>query len=234
VTTNTTEMMKKAQALVPGLEVSLIPNSVDTEHFRLLPKNKALAETLGLGDLPVIGFVGELREKKGIHTLLEAYTRLNEKQPLTLLTLGDIRPGNDKKVLDEYQKANPDSRITITGFISSTDLPQYYALLDVLVMPSLRDGLPNALLESMACEKAVIATPVGGIADLIRDGENGRLVPVRDSKMLAASIQEVLVDEALRVRLGKAGRVTVINEFPLQNELDGNLALYQKVLKLSK
>jgi glycosyltransferase involved in cell wall biosynthesis len=233
VTTNTNEMVKKAQALVTGLEVTVIPNSVDTEHFRPLPKNEALVETLGLGNLPVIGFVGELREKKGIHTLLEAYTRLNEKQPLTLLILGDVRPGDDKKVLDEYQKANPDSRIIVTGFISPADLPQYYTLMDVLVMPSLRDGLPNVLLEGMACGKAVIATLVGGIADVIKDGENGRLVPVRNSEMLVTILNEMLADEALRMRLGKAGRITVVNNFTLQKELENNLALYQRLLKLS-
>jgi glycosyltransferase involved in cell wall biosynthesis len=233
VTTNTTEMFKKAQALVPGLEVTIIPNSVDTEHFRPLPKNEVLAETLGLGNLSVIGFVGELREKKGIRTLLDAYTQLNKKRPIILLVLGDVRPGEDKKIFDEYKKTNLDSRITVTGFISPVDLPQYYALMDVLVMPSLRDGLPNALLESMACEKAVIATSVGGIVDVIKDGENGRLVPVRDIEMLATTLHEMLTDEALRMRLGKTGRATVVNNFPLQKELEGNLALYQRLLKPS-
>jgi glycosyltransferase involved in cell wall biosynthesis len=233
VTTNTTEMVKKAQALVPGLEVTLIPNSVDTGHFRPLPKNEVLAGTLGLGDLPVIGFVGELREKKGIRMLLDTYAQLNKKTPVSLVILGDVRPGDDKKVFEEYQKANPKSRILLTGIISPADLPQYYTLMDVLVMPSLRDGLPNALLEGMACGKAVIATPVGGIADVIKDGENGQFVPVRDSEMLATTLHEMLADEALRMRLGKAGRATVVNSFTLQKELEGNLTLYQRLLKPS-
>lgn len=233
VTTNTTEMVKKAQALIPGLEVNIIPNSVDTEHFRPLPKNHVLAEALGLGDFPIIGFVGELREKKGIHTLLNAYTQLNKEQHATLLILGDVRPGKDKQVFEEYQKANPDARIIVTGFISPTDLPQYYALMDVLVMPSLRDGLPNVLLEGMACEKAIIATPAGGIADVIKDGENGRLVPIRDSEMLVTTFHEMLTDEALRMRLGKAGRATVLSNFTLQKELEDNLAIYQRLLKPS-
>ena len=231
VTTNTIEMVKKAQALIPGLEVTLIPNSVDTEQFHPLPKNEVLAEALKLGCLPVIGFVGELREKKGIRTLLDAYTQLNKKRPVTLLILGDVRPGEDKKVFEEYQKANPNSHILVTGFISPADLPQYYTLMDVLVMPSLRDGLPNALLESMACERAIIATPIGGIADVIKDGENGRFVPVRDSEMLAITLHEMLTDEALRMRLGKAGRATVVNNFTLQKELKDNLSLYQRLLQ---
>ena len=230
VTTNTTEMVKKARALVPGLEVTLIPNSVDTEHFCPLPKNKVLAEALDLGDLPVIGFVGELREKKGIGVLLDAYTQVNKELPSTLLILGDVRPGSDKQIFDEYQKTNPDSHIIVTGFISPNDLPQYYVLIDVLAIPSLRDGLPNALLEGLACGKAVIATPVGGIADVIKNGENGRLSPVRNAEALALALSETLADEALRTMLGMVGRETVVNNFIFQKELDGNLALYQKVL----
>ena len=233
VTTNTTEMVKKAQALIPGLEVVLIPNSVDTERFRPLPKNEVLAEAFGLGKLPVIGFVGELREKKGIHTLLDAYTRLNKKLPANLLIIGDVRSGGDKQFFDEYLTTNPNFRITVTGFISPTDLPQYYALLEMLVMPSLRDGLPNALLEGMACGKAVIATPVGGIADVIQDGKNGKLVPVRDVETLATVLNEMLADETMRMRLGSTGRETVINHFSSEKELDGNLALYQRLLKPS-
>ena len=230
VTTNTTEMVKKAQALVPGLDVTLIPNSVDAAHFRPFPKNHVLAEALDLGHLPVIGFVGELREKKGIRTLLQAYSMVNKNQSVAMLILGNIRPGDEKKVFDEFQRANPNTRIIITGFISPADLPQYYALLDVLVMPSLRDGLPNALLEGLACGKAVVATPVGGIADVIIDGENGRLIPAQDAEALASALIGILADDPLRSRLGRVGREAVVNKFPYQEELDRNLALYQKVL----
>lgn len=230
VATNTTEMVKKARALIPGLEVNLIHNSVDTGHFRPLPKNEPLAETLGIGERPVIGFVGELREKKGLLILLDSYTQLNKKTPATLFILGDVRPGEDKIVFDEYRKAHPDAHIIVTGFISHTDLPQYYSLIDVQVIPSLRDGLPNALLEGMACQKTIIAARVGGIADVIKNGENGRLVPVRDSKMLAKVLYELLKDKNSQAVLGKAGRETVVNNFPQHKELDENLALFRRLV----
>lgn len=231
VTTNTTEMVRKARALIPGLEVNLIPNSVDAAHFHPLPKNERLAQALGLRDHLVIGFVGELREKKGIHTLLDAYTQLNKKLPVSLLILGDVRPGSDRQVFEAYQKENPNSCIVITGFISPSDLPQYYTLMDVLAIPSLRDGLPNALLEGMACGKAIVAAPVGGLADVLKDGENGKLVSARDTEMLVAALHEILMDETLRLRLAIAARETAINHFPLQKEVDANLALYQTIMK---
>jgi glycosyltransferase involved in cell wall biosynthesis len=98
-----------------------------------------------------------------------------------------------------------------------------------LVHPSLRDGLPNALLEAMACEKAVIATPVGGVKDVINDCENGRITPVNDVSSLTKITQEVLSDKSLQKHLGKSARLTVQSRFTLEKELDGNLALYRKL-----
>jgi len=95
--------------------------------------------------------------------------------------------------------------------------------------PSLHDGMPNALLEAMACGRPVVATPVGGILDVIKDGENGILIPVNDGDALANAIHEVLSNAELRNRLGKKARQTIINGFSLQRELHGNLDVYRKL-----
>jgi len=99
----------------------------------------------------------------------------------------------------------------------------------IFLHPSLRDGLPNALLEAMACEKPVIATPVCGMLDMLKDGENGRIVLVNDVDALTMVIQEILSDKNLQRHLGGLARQTVQSKFTLQNELDGNLALYRKL-----
>lgn len=236
VTTNANELAKKARALIPSLEVSVIPNGIDTGHFKPLEKNTRLAKSLGLiaGDSclsasPVVGFVGELREKKGLKTLLSAYTQVNKKHLATLLIVGDIRAGEDKRVFEEFKPSNPDSHIIVTGFVSPNDLPAYYSLLDVYVQPSLRDGLPNALLEAMACEKAVIGTSVGGIGDAVTDGENGKLIPAKDPYALADAICNLLSDETLRKKYGSAARQTIMSKFTPEMELEGNLSLYRKL-----
>ena len=236
VTTNAGELAKKARALVPGLDVAIIPNGVDTERFKPLPRNTALAESLKLIDKAqveeltrVIGFAGELREKKGLLSLLSAYAQANRKKPATLLIVGDLRPGEDKQIFEEFKLSHPQASIIITGFISPTDLPAYYSLMDVFVHPSLRDGLPNALLEAMACGKAVIGTPVGGIKDAIVDCENGRLVSTNNVNELADVIDELLTNENLRRKLGAGGRQTIIDQFTLESELNGNLAVYHRL-----
>ena len=237
VTTNANELAKKAQALMPGLEMTVIPNGIDTEHSKPIPCNAVLAESLGLIDegkmkedrLPVIGFVGELREKKGLRALLCAYTQVNKNRPTILLIIGANRPGEDKRVFEEFKASNPDSHITVTGFIALNDLPAYYSLIDVFVQPSLRDGLPNALLEAMACEIAIIGTNVGGMLDAVVDGKNGILIPANDPDALANAICNLFDNETLRKKLGQAARQTVISKFTPKIELRGNLRLYRKL-----
>ncbi len=243
VTTNASELVKKAKAFFDR-EIVLIPNGVDTEHFKPMKKNMTLAESLLESNSllsvsgeqapqlqnSIIGFIGELREKKGLWSLLSAYAQTNKVHPSTLLIVGDVRAGEDKKIFDEITASIPNANIVVTGYISPNDLPAYYSLIDVFVHPSLRDGLPNALLEAMACEKAVIATPAGGVLDVVKGGENGFTVPVNDAGSLSSAINELLEDESLRCRLGKSARETVIKNFTLQKELDGNLAIYKKLL----
>ena len=236
VTTNATILAKKAAALIPGLNIDVIPNGIDSTHFGPLPHNIALAESLSLttGDMHeksqrVIGFAGELREKKGLRSILSAYAQINKTAPTKLLIVGDIRAGEDRQYLEEFKRSHPNAQITVTGYISQRDMPAYYSLMDVFVQPSLRDGLPNALLEAMACEKAVVGTPVGGILDVVTDCENGRLVHTRNEMAMADVIEELLANESLRKKLGSAARQTIMSKFTLQSELDGNLAIYRRL-----
>ena len=235
VTTNARELVKKAKAFVER-EIILIPNGVDISLFKPMEKNLALADALGIGhapaaiplnNVPVVGFVGELREKKGLKTLLSAYAQVNKKRPTALLIVGEVRAGEDRQAFDEFRLSNPDSRIIVTGCISPSDLPAYYSLIDVFVHPSLRDGMPNAVLEAMACGKAVVVTPVGGVLDVVKGRENGSIVPANDAESLSKAIIELLSDESLRCRLGISARETIQKEFTVQKELEVNLGIYK-------
>jgi L-malate glycosyltransferase len=230
LTTNANELAKKAKALF-DCEVILIPNGIDAEHFRPVERSEELAGTLGLNESPssVIGFVGEMREKEGLRALLSAYAQVANRRDAILLVVGDVRTGEDRQTFDELRQALPKPHIIVTGFVSPRELPAYYALMDVFVHPSLRDGLPNALLEAMACGKAVIATPVGGIPDALTDGEDGRLVPVNDAEGLAGAIDELLTNRTLAKKYGSAARRTIMHKFTLQAELEGNLNLYKRL-----
>jgi len=232
VTTNATELARKAKAFVER-EIVLIPNGIDTEHFKPMPRNEALAEALGMGktkeERAVMGFVGELREKKGLQALLDVYAQINKARPITLLIMGEIRAGEDRQVFDEFRGTHPDSRIIVTGYVAHEDLPAYYALMDVFVHPSLRDGMPNAVLEAMACGKTVVATAVGGVTDVIEDGVNGILVHVHEAGRLEVAITEALNQPEKRDQFGRSARETVLHQFTLDKELQANLAIYQQL-----
>lgn len=236
VTTNASTLARKAKAFVER-EIFLIPNGIDTELFKPMARNETLAEMLGLGGKTkeersaVIGFAGELREKKGLRALLSGYAQAAKSRPASLLIVGEVRDGEDKKFFDEFKSANSQLPITVTGPVPHEDMPAYYALMDVLVHPSLRDGMPNAALEAMACGLPVIATPVGGILDALEDGENGVLVNVNDAAALAGKIVELLDDPQKRAGLGQRARETVVEKFGLEAELRANLRVYESLGK---
>lgn len=236
VTTNASTLARKAKAFVER-EIFLIPNGIDTELFKPMERNETLAEMLGLGGKTkeersaVIGFAGELREKKGLRALLSGYAQAAKSRPASLLIVGEVRDGEDKKFFDEFKSANSQLPITVTGPVPHEDIPAYYALMDVLVHPSLRDGMPNAALEAMACGLPVIATPVGGILDALEDGENGVLVNVNDAAALAGKIVELLDDPQKRAGLGQRARETVVEKFGLEAELRANLRVYESLGK---
>jgi glycosyltransferase involved in cell wall biosynthesis len=253
VTANASELVKKAKAFIDR-EIVLIPNGIDAEHFKPMERNEVLIESIGIksnvtlskaqgllhhdrdssvAPLPqsditsIIGFVGELREKKGIKALLSAYAQINKHHPATLLIVGEVRQGEDKQFFDEFKLANQNLQIIVTGYVLPKDLPAYYSLMDVFVHPSLRDGMPNAVLEAMACGKTVIATPVGGVLDVIEDGVNGLLAPVNDAEGLAEKIVEALSQSGKRETVGRSARETVLHRFTLENELKANLQVYK-------
>jgi glycosyltransferase involved in cell wall biosynthesis len=248
ITTNASELAKKAKAFI-NREIHLIPNGIDTERFKPMERNEMLAEAIGLtggkrkeervesgesqrdaSHCKVIGFVGELREKKGLATLLVGYTQVAKEIPVSLLLVGEIREGEDKKLFDEFRALNPEHRIVVTGHVPHKDLPAYYSLMDVFVHPSLRDGMPNAVLEAMACGKAVIAAPVGGVLDVLEDGVNGRFTPVNDAEALAQEIEALLKDEQQRKQLGEQARKTIQTAFTPQRELEANLRIYNALV----
>jgi glycosyltransferase involved in cell wall biosynthesis len=230
ITTNTNELMRKSRSLAPEREVTLIANGVAADLFSPAPASLELRQSLGLDQAPVIGFSGELRAKKGMNVLLLAFRELVQTQKASLLLVGGVRPGDDADTLRVFEKQNPDLRICTVPVVALAEMPDYYRLMDILVCPSLHDGLPNAVLEAMSCGLAVVGTYTGGLPDAIVNGESGLLVVPGDVQSLTQAIRDLLGDPALRARLGAQARARVLQKFTLSQELDGNLGVYRKIL----
>lgn len=213
-------LVRDAEALA-GRPVRFTPNSVDPELFFAEPDRAGARARFGLGAGPVIGFVGELRQKKGASFILEAFRALPPDWGAQLFLVGVIRT-EERKLLELFQADEPDlaSRVRVQPYLEDpAELRQAYAAMDVLLSPSLWEGMPNAVLEGMACECAVLASDAGGIPDLVTPGESGWLVPRSELHRLGEALREVLeLPEGARQAAGRAAARRVRAEFTPERE----------------
>ena len=162
-------------------------------------------------DAPVALFVGRLTCDKGIAELVEAFLQLENRIPnLRLLLVGSFEDG-DPLPENIRKRLETRDRVILTGPVNDT--APYYAMADVLVLPSHREGLPTVVLEAHAAGKPVIGAAATGIVDLLVDGETGLLFPVGDASSLADAIARLIEDKALARKLAGAGRDQVKRKF---------------------
>jgi glycosyltransferase involved in cell wall biosynthesis len=189
-------------------------NGVDGSRFQpaTAPERREARAALGLPpDAPVVGFVGRLTRDKGLVELARAWDVLRrEREDLRLLLVGAEEPGDPiPREVSESLRADP--RVLMAGF--AVDTPRYYRAMDVVVLPSYREGFPVVPLEAAAMALPVVAARITGSVDAVVDGVTGTLVPPRDAERLADAVRRYLVDEALRARHGAAARGRVLRDF---------------------
>lgn len=174
-----------------------------SENERLRPQRAALKRALGIATGRVILFVGQLIPRKGVLDLMDAFEIIAAQDAdVSLVMVGE---GVLRAELQARRAASCCAeRIFIPAFASQQELPTYYALADVFVLPSLYDTFGVVVNEAMASGLPVVTTHnVGAAADLVEDGVNGRVVAPGDANALAQALRELMQDEALRDRMGK-------------------------------
>lgn len=174
----------------------------------------------------VIGFTGRLVKDKGIIELTEAFTQIRTHHPqVTLLLVGILeeRDGLPDYII-QIIKNNP--HIVYTGFIENNLIHTYYALMDIFVLPSYREGFPTSVLEASAMNLPIITTKATGCVDAIQENRTGLFVNHNVSELTQA-ILKLIDDEKLRYRLGKTGREFVKKNF--RQEI-----IWEKIEKLYK
>lgn len=149
-------------------------------------------------------FVGRLADLKGVTILLEALQRMKKERPDVELTI--VGDGPDRA---RFEKAAEDldvaDRVSFVGSRSQADVAEHLAETDVFVLPSFAEGVPVTLMEAMASGVPVVATRVGGVAELVDDGTNGYLVEAGEAAPLADAVLSLLADPSTRNRFGNAG-----------------------------
>lgn len=163
------------------------------------------------GDALVLGFVGRIGFDKGIAELVAAWQTLRSEFPrLHLLMVGPLEKKDGISPQDQ-RVLQTDPRIHLVGVEWNT--PPLYVAMDVVVLPSYREGLPNVPLEAAAMERPVVATAIPGCVDAVEHGVTGLLVPPRDVLALCGALRVYLNDEQLRIAHGAAGRKRMLRDF---------------------
>jgi glycosyltransferase involved in cell wall biosynthesis len=192
---------------VPVRRCVLIENGIDTEEFSRRLSIGEARQRLGVSvGRFLLGAVGRLSAEKGFDLLVRAVAQLVcEGLDVGLLIAGE---GDERGHLEALiEELGLRERVTLLGYCSDTR--ELYQALDVYVLSSLREGLPNVLLEAMALEVPVVATRIAGVPKLIQEGVNGVLVEPGDVEGLVAAVRRLARDPELRSRLGRVGRGTI-------------------------
>jgi glycosyltransferase involved in cell wall biosynthesis len=222
---------------VPPRTLSLVPSSVDLGCFRPGISGMSFRKELGIGpDVPLVGTVGSVDERKGHLHFLDACAQLHERYPAARYVIvghgGSDAPAAQVKFLQQLRARA--GALALEGFLSfipaRADVPEVMAALDVLVQPSLTEAGPRAPLEAMAMERPVVGTRVEGTAEEVLDGETGILVDPGDSHGMADAIGALVDDPALRRRMGQAGRLRVVQHYTLALTADLIEGVYQGAL----
>lgn len=173
-------------------------------------------------------FLGRIGQRKGAFDLIQAFAHLPIEQQSNshLFLAGDGEIEQAQALAESLQVQD---KITFLGWIDSNRRNKILEAGDIFVLPSYNEGLPMAILEAMGWQLPIISTPVGGIPELIVSGENGLLITPGDIKQLSESMECLIEDKALRLKIGTAARKTV-EPFDIRNYCTNLAAIYNSML----
>jgi glycosyltransferase involved in cell wall biosynthesis len=206
--------------------ITSVRTGIDLARFRPLDRDEAVAR-LRVDARPAVAIVATLRDWKGHNDLLDAWTMLRERVPgWQLLIIGD-----------GPQRGPLQNRVAALGLVNEVrftgnqdDVPAWFACADIATLPSFGDeGVPQSLMQAAACGLPAVATPIGAIREAVLDGETGLLVPPRDPTALAAALERLMTDAAMRARMGEAARVHAEANFGVDRMLDAMETVFHRV-----
>lgn len=213
------------QSGVKDFRLHLIDNAIVVDDYDSSPPTAAERRRFGFGDQHILlGAVGRLSEEKGFDHLINAVAQLvADGHNIGLLIAGEGHLKDQlQQQIDTLQLSN---HVRLTGFLS--DPRELYRAIDIFVLSSLREGLPNVVLEAMASQRTVVTTNVNGIPRLVTDGSNGIVVDTNSVQALHDGILRCVADNRLRDNLAAAGRRTVEQKFSFAGRMAQMADIYR-------
>jgi glycosyltransferase involved in cell wall biosynthesis len=224
------------EGICPPDKIKYLGNGIDVQRFdrnRLDPKALAqLSLSLGLSPgAPVVGFVGRLVKEKGILELLQAARIIRQQVPaVQFLIVGPIDYEKSDVLTPQIAQSYGVADVCIfTGL--RQDMPELYALMDVFVLPSHREGFPRSPMEASATGVPCVVTDIRGCRETVEHGRNGLLVPLGDVQALAAAILDLLTNRAKAQRMGAEGRRMALERFDERLVFEKVKAEYARLLR---
>lgn len=213
---------------IPRERTVTVHEGIDLARVAAAPP-AALHQELWLPhDAPLVGNVAALVPHKGQRHLVDAAALVLPRQPDARFIIageGELRAALEQQI----HHHRLDKHVMLTGF--RTDILSLHKAFDVFVMSSITEGLGTSLLDAMACGKPIVATRVGGIPEVVVDGETGLLVPPRDPAAIAEAVTRLLLDPDLRERMGAAGLARVRAHFSAETMVANTLRAYQQLMR---
>ena len=206
--------------IAPAGKITVIKNAISLPFLsdRQKKENKSIN----------IVFLGLIGERKGIFDLIKVLSRLIAEECNIHLTVGGN--GDIKRLINEIEKNGLKNNVTYAGWIVGNDKDELMRNTDIFVLPSYGEGMPMTILEAMSYAIPVIATNVGGIPELIKDGETGHLIEPGNLDQLLEKMKKLIEDENMRVSMGKKGRETVEKDFSISEMANKIDDVYESLL----
>lgn len=235
VVCNSRSLLKKALALHIASASKLVllgkgsSNGVDLERFR--PGISSIRLHLGIpADVSVVGFAGRLTHDKGLPELLEAFAVVFREEPSTfLLLVGWFDAAEDALGVGLRTRIEGHPNIRCTGFVADT--APYYRAMDLMVLPTLREGFPNVVLEAAATGIPVIGTLCTGSRDAVVPEVTGMLVPPGNPEAISEAVLRLLRDPVRRLAMGNAARAWVVENYESKQVLGLAVDFYQGMIE---
>lgn len=210
-------------------KVHLIPNAVDIQRFNPTLNGSKIRKRLGIGNHTVVFTLRAHEPQYGLEYLIRAVPIVAKEREDVLFVIGgdgSLRGYHEQMAV----KLGVKEKIIFTGKIHRNEVPYYYAMSDIVVVPSLQEAFGLVVSEAMACGKPVIGSRVGGIPDQINDGYNGFLVQPRNAKEIAEKIIWLVENPEKAKQMGTNGRKMVEEKFDINRRIDSIISLYKTLL----
>ena len=211
--------------------IEVIYNGIDTDSWKCHDTQSHARADLGIADaFPVIGYVGRITPEKDLDTWLRVAGVIERHYPEARFVI--VGEGKDQVLTEKLQRTvielGLSGKVNFVGFHSV--LQPLYSAMDIFLLTSDREGLPNCILEAMSMGIPVVTTGVGGAPELVMHGHTGYVGQVADVQGLSTAVMKLVQNKALSSKMGEAGRVRVEEKFSFRHRLEQIESLYERMV----